>query len=128
MAVPTTLTDLQSADTIPAKPNQPTQEPSLPKHRISITSKGSGPTQGLSQTSPNNPRAGLSPAEVSSLEDFIFLPSQVEPVGKLTGKVDNGGSSSSRFETTQEAVLYPRYLVFIDRYDEIFSVKIAKFK
>jgi hypothetical protein len=38
-----------------------------------------------------------------SLEDFIFLPSQIEPVGKLTS-----ASLSGAGEAAQEAVLYPR--------------------
>jgi len=94
------LPDLPPAD----KPVQETG-PSLPSPLP--------PGPGLSILRPSPPptvsqerQAVSASATDYSFEDFIFLPSQIEPVGKLTSTSRQGES-----EVAKEAVLYPRYTV-----------------
>jgi hypothetical protein len=135
MAASSNLPVLQSADspaqeTGPRLPSQVTMGPRLPSPVTQGTRLPSPVTQGTRLPSPvtkgpslaspwpsqstHDPTVSLERQAVSasvrdySLEDFIFLPSQIEPVGKLTST-----SLAGAGEAAQEAVLYPRYNKFL---------------
>jgi hypothetical protein len=77
-------------------PSWPTQGPSKPTHGPSITLAGN--TKGSSD-------GELASVQDSSFEDFIFLPSLIEPVGRLTA------AGSAVTEADPAALHYPRYVL-----------------
>ncbi len=103
--------DIPAQETGPRLPSQVTQGPRLPSPVTQGPRLPSPVTQRPSLPSPPTRGPAVSqerqPVSASvrdySLEDFIFLPSQIEPVGKLTS-----ASLSGAGEAAQEAVLYPR--------------------
>ncbi len=113
----------------PRLPSPVTQGPRLPSPVTQGPRLPSSVTQGPSLPSPwpsqptQYPSLSLERQAVSasvSLEDFIFLPSQIEPVGKLTST-----SLSGAGEAAQEAVLYPRYCTVKTEYWK-FETNISK--